>query len=101
MSRSQPRAFATLLVLALALAGCIGPSSAAEQPALWREAPTASAAPELVRFNQLLADLTDQLRPALVHVRVRRAAAPKEDEDRPHEGRRATGSGFIIDPGGI
>src|SRR5688572_13495317 len=101
MSRSQPRAFAIMLVLALGLVGCIGPTSA-EQPALWREAPTASAAPELVRFNQLLADLSDNLRPALVHVRVRRGAAPaKEEDDRPNEGRRSTGSGFVIDPGGI
>jgi serine protease Do len=101
MSRSQPRAFAIMLVLALGLVGCIGPTSA-EQPALWREAPTASAAPELVRFNQLLADLSDNLRPALVHVRVRRGAAPaKEEDDRPGEGRRSTGSGFAIDPSGV
>jgi serine protease Do len=102
MSRSQPRALATLLVIALALVGCIGPSSA-EQPALWREAPTASAAPELVRFNQLLADLSDQLKPALVHVRVRRGvAATKDDDERPGgEGRRSTGSGFVIDAGGV
>jgi serine protease Do len=89
-------------MIAAGLMGCIGPTSA-EQPALWREAPTASAAPELIRFNQLLADLSDQLRPALVHVRVRRGAAPaKEDEDRPGgDGRRSTGSGFVIDPGGV
>ena len=56
--------------------------------------------PELARFNLLLADLAERLKPALVHIRVRRANAPKEEEAEPGDPRRSTGSGFIIDPGG-
>jgi serine protease Do len=58
-------------------------------------------APELSRFNDLLADLADRLKQALVHVRVRRAGpAPKED-DAPGELRRSTGSGFLIESNGL
>jgi serine protease Do len=101
MPCSRTRTLAVLLVTAAGLFGCAGPLSA-EQPALWREAPTATAAPELTRFNDLLADLADQVRPALVHVRVRRGTTPpKADDEGPAEPRRSTGSGFIIDPGGL
>ncbi|HEU5320887.1 MAG TPA: trypsin-like peptidase domain-containing protein [Methylomirabilota bacterium] len=90
-----------ILLLALTtLAGCAAPI-AAEPTSLWREAPAATAAPELRRFNDLLATLAEQLRPALVHVRVRRAAPARESEETPGEPRRSTGSGFVIDPGGI
>jgi len=57
-----------------------------------------SAPPELARFNDLLANLAEQLKPSLVHVRVRRASSDDKDADEP---RRASGSGFIIDPAGI
>jgi serine protease Do len=67
----------------------------------WREDATVTPAPELSRFNTLLADLTEQLKPALVHVRVRRTPGGDRDEDGPGEPRRSSGSGFIIDPGGL
>ena len=100
---SRSRALIALVVLATSLVGCAGlttASNTAEQTKLWRETPTA-APPELLRFNELLADLADRLKPALVHVRVRRGgAAPKDDGDSPAEPRRSTGSGFVIEPTG-
>jgi serine protease Do len=101
MARPRQGSFA-LLIAALVLVGCASPV-VAQSPSLWRETPMANAAPELQRFNSLLADLAEQLKPALVHVRVRRAAVTKEndEEESPHEPRRSTGSGFIIDPSGL
>ncbi len=83
----------------LALAG-----PAAAQPAgaptgpLWREGPASSPEPELVRLNTALTRLAEQLKPALVQIRVQR---PTEEPD-PEEGpRRALGSGFVIHPSGL
>jgi serine protease Do len=89
-----------LLALVTLAAGCAR-STSRESVQLWREAPTVAAAPELTRFNDLLADLADRLKPALVHVRVRRGASMSKDEDAPGEPRRSTGSGFIIEPNGL
>jgi serine protease Do len=58
-------------------------------------------APELARFNELLADLADRMKPALVHVSVRRETAASQEPPDPHEPRRASGSGFIIQPDGL
>jgi serine protease Do len=102
MTRPHRRGLLALLVAVLVLVGCAGPVTA-ESPVLWREAPTASAPPELQRFNSLLADLAEQLKPALVHVRVRRAvtARDKSEDEGPAEPQRSTGSGFLIDPAGL
>jgi serine protease Do len=94
------------LVLALALLGCAAPVSAADPGGVtftWQEAPTVlTAPPELARFNDLLADLADRLKPALVHVRVRRPATKdKEEGETPSEPRRSSGSGFVIAPDGL
>jgi serine protease Do len=98
---ARGRALIALAVLALGFTGCAG-SGTTEPAPLWREAPTAAAPPELTRFNELLADLADRLKPALVHVRVRRGtAASKDDSESPGEPRRSTGSGFVIDPTGM
>jgi serine protease Do len=100
MSRSRrSRLFPLLLVVALL--GPVLPASAANDTKYWREDIAVAPAPELTRFNQLLADLADQLKPALVHVRVRRAPGKDRDDDSPGEPRRSSGSGFIIDPGGL
>jgi serine protease Do len=98
-SRRNPVA---LVALVAAIAGClIAPSAGGADPST---AP-AAAPPELARFNDLLANLADRLKPALVHVRVRREAAPREipqREDGPDsEPRRSQGSGFIIDAQGL
>ena len=95
----------TLLVLVTVIAlasGCTGPSTGGGfKP--WRESADASAAPELARINDLLADLAARLQPGLVYVRVQRTAAAKEEPSReePSEPRRSTGSGFVIDPNGL
>ena len=93
------RLIVVLLALVMLPLGCAR-STKAESTRLWQEAPTVAAAPELTRFNDLLADLAERLKPALVHVRVRRGAGAK-DEDTPGEPRRSTGSGFIIDSNGL
>jgi serine protease Do len=98
---SRSRALIAIVLLAASFAGCAG-STTTEPGRLWRETPTAAAAPELLRFNELLATLADGLKPALVHVRVRRGSQPaRDDGDSPGEPRRSTGSGFVIEPGGM
>jgi serine protease Do len=101
MRVSPSRGLVVLVVLASLVLGGVAPLGA--EPTLWREAPAATAPPELVRFNQLLADLADRLKPALVHVRVRRGAAarPPEPDDEPGEPRRSAGSGFVIGSDGL
>src|SRR2546426_1734555 len=96
---ARVRVLALLPLLVLPL-GCAGPTRG-DQTRLWQEAPAAAAAPELTRFNALLADLADRLKPALVHVRVRRAGSTPRDADGPGEPRRSTGSGFIIESNGL
>jgi serine protease Do len=103
MSASPVRALVVLLALVLVASGCAGPSTAAG-PKPWRESPDTAAAPELGRVNDLLADLAERLRPGLVFVRVQRATTASKEEpvrEEPGEPRRATGSGFIIDPSGL
>jgi serine protease Do len=103
MSASPVRALVVLLALVLVASGCAGPSTAAG-PKPWRESPDTAAAPELGRVNDLLADLAERLRPGLVFVRVQRATTASKEEpvrEEPGEPRRATGSGFIVDPSGL
>src|SRR5262249_38426147 len=86
-----------VVALITVLVGGGGPVRAADAP----PDKTVVAPPELARFNDLLADLAERLKPAIVHVRVRREApAPSEEGQEPNE-RRASGSGFIIEPGGV
>ena len=93
------------LVLAAFLAGCATPTLAenSQAPSIsWKESGGKAAAPELARFNELLADLADRLRPSLVHVRVQKAAGKDEDSDESQPGpRRTSGSGFVIDERGF
>ena len=76
---------------------------AAAQPAgapvgpLWQEAAPAPVDPELGRLNLALTRLAEQLRPALVQIRVRRARPEAEGEE---GSRRAMGSGFLVHPAG-
>jgi serine protease Do len=99
----SPRCTLLVLVTVIALAsGCAGPSTGGGLKP-WRESADASAAPELARINDLLADLAARLQPGLVYVRVQRTAAAKEEASReePSEPRRSTGSGFVIGPNGL
>jgi serine protease Do len=90
-----------------ALLGPAMPAPAADPGGVsftWEESPTAlTAPPELARFNELLADLAERMKPALVYVRVRRAAVSKDkdDSDTPGEPRRASGSGFLVSRDGL
>jgi serine protease Do len=87
-----------ILIIAISLVGGAGPLGAADAPT--KAAP--AAAPELARFNDLLAGLAESLKPAIVHVRVRRPAVTRDrDKDEEGEPRRSSGSGFIIDPEGV
>lgn len=86
------------------LNGCAGALTA--QPALWQESTGATAAPELSRLNDLLAQLAERLRPALVQIRVRRAESPPAEGELPpgtppDEGIRRAGSGFLIRKDGL
>jgi serine protease Do len=90
------------IVLSLALAAPL--PAPAQDVKYWREDTAVTPPPELSRFNTLLADLAEKLKPALVHVRVRRGGggSPRESDDvSPGEPRRSSGSGFIIDPNGL
>ena len=62
---------------------------------LWREGPGVSPEPELVRLNTALTRLAEQLKPALVQIRVQRQTEEPDPEEGP---RRALGSGFVIHP---
>src|SRR3989454_7753996 len=96
----RARAVLALLVLVTLPLGCALPRGG-DRTRLGKRAPAAAAAPELTRFNDLLADLADRLKPALVHVRVRRAGSTPKDDEGPGEPRRSTGSGFIIESNGL
>jgi serine protease Do len=100
MSRSR-RTVMLALILAVVLLAATVPPPMAQETKYWREDSAVTPAPELSRFNQLLADLADQLKPALVAVRVRRAPGKDKDDEAPAEPRRSSGSGFLIDPSGL
>jgi serine protease Do len=102
MLASPGRVLVALLALVALASGCSGPSTAVG-PKPWRESSGTPGAPELARINDLLADLAERLQPGLVYVRVQRATPPRDEpaRDEPGEPRRATGSGFVIDPSGL
>src|SRR5438128_7720473 len=96
MRGSGSRVLVAVVALAGVLIGGAGPVLPADTPA----DRALDAPPELARFNDLLADLAQRLKPAIVHVRVRREAPTSEEGQEPQE-RRASGSGFIIDSEGV
>jgi serine protease Do len=96
MRRPGRRSLLALVVGAALLSGCVGSASKGSDAQVIK--PTA-APPELARFNELLADLADRLKPALVHVRVRRETPREEGQD--PDLRRSSGSGFIIASDGV
>jgi len=98
MSRSRR----VILAAALSLVLAAPVPGRAQEVKYWREDPSLTPAPELSRFNTLLADLAEKLKPALVEVRVRRGGALRDSDDpSPSEPRRSQGSGFIIDRNGL
>jgi serine protease Do len=95
MTLSPVRALALVTTLAVLLTGSLAAAQTTAPPIVWKEGTGVGAAPELARFNQLLGDLAERLRPSLVHVRVKRTLNDEADE------RRASGSGFIVDERGF
>jgi len=86
------------------LNGCAG-AVPGETP-LWQESAGGTVAPEISRLNDVLAQLAERLRPTLVQIRVRRAQPPPAEgkeppQQPPDEGRRTSGSGFIIREDGL
>ena len=101
MRASSPRVL-TVLALAAALVVSGAASTRAESDAvLWKDSPSSTPPPELARFNQLLADLAERLKPGLVHVRARRPATKEDPGDEPAEPQRSSGSGFVVDERGF
>src|SRR3989442_6145710 len=96
---SATLARAAVVVLAIL---CAQPVLAAE-PVLWKENASVPVAPELARFNDLLSQLAERLKPALVQVRVGRSgsSASGDKPEPPNEARRGTGSGFFIHDSGL
>ncbi len=86
-----------LAALALVAAGGGAPLAAQAPAPIWEEAGPGAPDPELARLNTALVRLAEQLKPALVQIRVRRPAAEKDGEDEP---RRGLGSGFLVHPSG-
>jgi serine protease Do len=85
-------------VASFALVGPVAAQPAAPPAQLWREEPGVAPDAELVRLNAALTRLAEQLKPALVQIRVQR---PTTEEPDPEETpQRALGSGFIIHPSG-
>lgn len=78
-------------------AGAQGSATTGAPAIIWQEGRGGVVAPELVRINQALTELTERLRPALVQIRVRQSGAKGPAEERP---RRSLGSGFFITPDG-
>jgi len=99
MGKSPTRALLAVVLVALSLIGCAAPMGGGAATH-WKEDPGATVAPELARFNVLLADLAERMKPGLVHVRVRRAAKEGAKEE-PGDERRSTGSGFVLDSSGL
>ena len=75
--------------------GCAGPASTAAQ--LWQDGQTQPVLSELARLNDELSRLSEQLKPGLVQLRVRRPASADEQEGP----RGASGSGFLIRSDGL
>src|SRR5438046_839656 len=97
MRGSGSRVLVAVVALAGVLIGGVGPVLPADAPA----DKVLTAPPELARFNDLLADLAERLKPAIVHVRVRREAPTSTDDSQQLEERGARGPGCLIDPEGV
>ena len=97
MSRPVTRIILTL-ALSLALAGSLGAQPTSPSGPLWTESSNAKVPADIARLNDHMNNLAERLKPALVQVRVRRAAEPqKEGEQAPTpEERRTSGSGVLI-----
>jgi len=92
---------ATRILMALLLCAVLaGPGTAQTAPTgpLWSDVGGAQVPADIVRLNDHISGLAERLKPALVQVRVRRAAEPQAEGavPEPPEERRSSGSGFLI-----
>src|SRR6266571_4856160 len=95
--RARYRRMGLVLWIAVLILTSAGPSGAAEP--LWKESPGLAPPPEMARLNNVMNELAERLKPALVQVRVKRAVEVQAEGADPFGGpeeRRSSGSGFII-----
>ena len=88
------RVLTAVAVFVMLASVSVAPAQSPER--LWQEKADAAAPADIQRLNDFLHNLAERLKPFLVQVRVNRAVeSPAESEGTP-EGRRASGSGFLI-----
>ncbi|HKZ07284.1 MAG TPA: trypsin-like peptidase domain-containing protein [Methylomirabilota bacterium] len=108
--RAAAVASLSLVLLAPVAAGAqpaTTPAASPPGPTYWTESASATIPADIQRLNDFMNQLAERMKPALVQVRVRRAVDPSDAPEQqprspgqppspPEEGRRASGSGFII-----
>ena len=92
---------ATRILMALLLCAVLAGPGAAQTPAsgpLWSDSGGAQVPADIARLNDHMNGLAEKLKPAMVQVRVRRAAEPQVEGEAPEtpDERRSSGSGFLI-----
>jgi len=92
---------ATRIVMAFLLCAVLaGPGAAQTPPSgpFWSDSGGAQVPADIARLNDHMNGLAERLKPALVQLRVRRAAEPQAEGGAPEspEERRSSGSGFLI-----
>ncbi|MBI3989613.1 MAG: trypsin-like peptidase domain-containing protein [candidate division NC10 bacterium] len=88
------------LLLVFQFATALGAVETSALPkGLWHEGPSVQVDPDIARLNQTFTRLAEQLRPAVVQVRVAGASAATSSLG-PRQPRRAQGSGFLISQDG-
>ena len=89
------RVLTAVAVFVLLASVSVAPAQSPER--LWQEKADAAPPADIARLNDFLHNLAERLKPFLVQVRVNRAVeSPAESEGGTPEGRRASGSGFLI-----
>ena len=89
------RVLTAVAVFVLLASASVAPAQSPER--LWQEKADAAAPADIQRLNDFLHNLAERLKPFLVQVRINRAVeSPAEGEGGTPEGRRASGSGFLI-----
>ena len=89
------RVLTAVAVFVLLASVSVAPAQSPER--LWQEKADAAPPADIQRLNDFLHNLAERLKPFLVQVRVNRALeSPAEGEGGAPEGRRASGSGFLI-----
>ena len=89
------RVLTAVAVFVLLASVSVAPAQSPER--LWQEKADAAPPADIQRLNDFLHNLAERLKPFLVQVRVNRAVeGPAEGEGGTPEGRRASGSGFLI-----